>query len=132
MDNFFKYRAYALLGLLIVGGVFFSGFYFGKNSQPDINKISSVTNKTDTTTTVDFGPFWKAWQTINEKYVPTNSTTTVRVDDQTRVYGAIQGMVASLGDPYTVFFPPVEAKSFNEEIGGQIEGVGMEVDVKDG
>lgn len=41
-------------------------------------------------------------------------------------------MVASLGDPYTTFFPPVESKSFNEAISGHVEGVGMQVDVRDG
>ncbi len=133
MKEFLKYRLYFFVGLLVLGGVFFSGFYYGKNSQPASVSITSVINKTDSqNATVDFAPFWKAWNVVNEKYVPTNSTTTIKIDDQTRVYGAIQGMVASLGDPYTVFFPPVESKSFNEEIGGQIEGVGMEVDVKDG
>lgn len=133
MDNFFKYRAYGFLVLLILGGVFLSGFYSGQNSQSEADKITSIINKTDASiTNVDFAPFWKAWNIINQKYVPTNSTTTDKVDDQTRVYGAIKGMADSLGDPYTTFFPPVESKSFNEEISGQIEGVGMEVDIKDG
>ncbi len=79
---------------------------------------------------VDFDAFWKAWNVINEKYVPTTSSTTPT--DQEKVYGAIQGLAASTGDPYTVFFPPVEAKAFDEQISGAFEGVGMEVDVKDG
>ena len=41
-------------------------------------------------------------------------------------------MVKSLGDPYTVFFPPEEAKRFNEDVKGSFEGVGMEIDVKKG
>jgi carboxyl-terminal processing protease len=40
-------------------------------------------------------------------------------------------MVKSLGDPYTIFFPPVESKSFADEISGNFEGVGMEVGMKD-
>jgi carboxyl-terminal processing protease len=64
--------------------------------------------------------------------VPTNGTTTEKVSDQTRVWGAISGMVDSLGDPYTTFFPPAEAKAFNEEISGNFEGVGMEVGQTDG
>ena len=133
MRDFFKYRAYVLLALIILGAMFFSGYTYGKKSVTSIEKITSVTNKDGQgITVVDFSPFWKAWAVINDKYVPTNSTTTERASDQTRVYGAIQGMVASLGDPYTIFFPPVESKSFNDEIGGQIEGVGMEIDVRDG
>jgi carboxyl-terminal processing protease len=64
--------------------------------------------------------------------MPTGSSTKVKVDDQKKVYGAISGMVDSLGDPYTVFFPPVESKSFADEVRGNFEGVGMEVDIRDG
>lgn len=132
MNDFFKYRSYVLAVLLAFGLVFLSGFYFGQSKQIEDDKNISLSNKTSTTSqNVDFAPFWKAWGVINEKYVPTNSTTTEKVSDQVRVYGAIDGMVKSLGDPYTVFFPPVESKSFSEEISGQIEGVGMEVGVRD-
>ncbi len=119
---------------MVLGGVFFSGFYFGQNHRSESEKVTSIINKDPTLDAkVDFAPFWKAWNLIDEKYVPTNSTTTEeRVDDLDRVYGAISGMVASLGDPYTVFFPPAQSKTFNEEVKGQIEGVGMEVDVVSG
>ena len=40
---------------------------------------------------------------------------------------SLKGMVASLGDPYTRYFTPKEAKSFNEDISGKFEGVGMSV-----
>jgi carboxyl-terminal processing protease len=48
------------------------------------------------------------------------------------VWGAIQGMVKSLGDPYSNFFPPQESKEFKEEMQGDFEGVGMEIGVKNG
>ena len=132
MEAFLKYRSYAFIAVLIALGVFFSGFYFGKNHQSEQDKVFSIINKTGTTTEeVDFAPFWKAWNLIDQNYVITNGTSTNKVDAQTRVYGAIQGMTSSLGDPYTTFFPPVESKNFNQEIQGQIEGVGMEVGIKD-
>lgn len=133
MENFFKYRIYIILSLVIFAGIFSSGFYFGKHTQHQSDQLAAIINKDGATTTnVDFAPFWKTWTLINEKYVPTNSTSTEKVSDQKRVYGAIQGMVDSLGDPYTVFFPPVETKNFNEEISGNFEGVGMEVGIRDG
>ncbi|KND47884.1 MAG: carboxyl-terminal processing protease [Parcubacteria bacterium C7867-006] len=132
MNDFFKNRAYVFGGIIIVGIIFSSGYYLGLNSRTDEQKISSIINKEELKDSqVDFSPFWKAWNVINEKYVPTNSTSTERVSDQDRVYGAIEGMVKSLGDPYTTFFPPTETKEFNEAISGQIEGVGMEVGIKD-
>ena len=46
---------------------------------------------------------------------------------------SLRGMVASLKDPYSRYFSPAEAKSFNEDISGKFEGVGMSVHpVKEG
>src|SRR3989338_3389308 len=132
MNNFFKYRAYVVAIILVVLGIFFTGFYFGKVNQQENEKIASILNKNIVVgENIDFAPFWKAWEVINDKYVSSSTTTPEKTDNQNRVYGAIEGMVKSLGDPYTTFFPPVESKSFSEEISGNFEGVGMEVGMKD-
>lgn len=84
---------------------------------------------------VDFSAFWKTWQVLDTKYVngtaSINSTSTKKVTDQDRIWGAISGMVDSLGDPYTVFMPPKEKSRFEEDIRGNFSGVGMEVGYKD-
>jgi carboxyl-terminal processing protease len=49
---------------------------------------------------------------------------------QDKIYGSIQGLASSFKDPYTVFFPPVEAKMFQDDISGNFEGVGMEIAIK--
>jgi len=51
--------------------------------------------------------------------------------DKNMQYGAIQGMVASLGDPYTVFLPPTDNKSANEDLAGEFGGVGISLGYKD-
>jgi carboxyl-terminal processing protease len=51
--------------------------------------------------------------------------------DKDMVYGAISGMVASLGDPYTVYLPPNQNKSTNEDLAGQFGGVGISLGYKD-
>ncbi len=71
---------------------------------------------------VDFGLFWQAWNTLQEKYVDKN-----KIDAKKALYGAISGMVNSIGDPYTVFFEPVTAKQFKDQIKGEFGGVGMEI-----
>ena len=43
------------------------------------------------------------------------------------VYGAIKGMVASVGDPYTVFLPPVENKIVDDDLKGSFDGVGIQI-----
>lgn len=87
---------------------------------------------------VDFSPVWKAWSVINEKFVPaavatsTPLATSTEKLNQEKVWGMIQGLAGSLNDPYTFFMPPVENRQFASDMKGSFEGVGMEIDVKDG
>ena len=80
---------------------------------------------------VDLSDFWKAWNALKENYVITHASSTLPTN-QEMVYGAIEGLTASYGDPFTVFFPPKESKAFDENIAGSFAGVGMEIDVKNG
>ena len=88
---------------------------------------------------VDFSPVWRAWQVIDEKFVPaaihTDASSTdpqiVGTPDERRVYGMIQGLADSLGDPYTFYLPPVEQKQFEEDLSGEFTGVGMEIAIRD-
>jgi carboxyl-terminal processing protease len=87
---------------------------------------------------VDFSPVWKAWGIINEKFVPaavaTSSPIATSTADanQQKVWGMIEGLAASLNDPYTYFLPPTENQQFTDDMSGSFEGVGMEIDVKNG
>ena len=130
MEFLRKHVALLALGAIIAVGSFNLGFNSGeKNLSTAVVDIENL-NK-NRPANVDFAPFWKAWNLINEKYVPA-STTSETVGDQEKVWGAIKGLTSSLGDPYTVFFPPVESELFESDIRGNFEGVGMEVVAKDG
>ena len=78
----------------------------------------------------ELADFWKAWNALNSNFVVTHASSTLPTSKE-RMLGAISGLAASYGDPYTVFFPPKEAKAFAETISGSFGGVGMEIDVKD-
>lgn len=81
---------------------------------------------------IDFTDFWKVYNALNAKFVQTHSSSTAPTP-QEKLYGAIQGLAASYGDPYTVFFPPEESKAFADNIAGNFSGVGMEIGLdKDG
>lgn len=71
---------------------------------------------------IDFKLFWQTWDLVSKEYVDKKA-----VDPQKMYYGAIQGMVSALGDPYTVFLPPEAQKSTKEELGGSFEGVGIQL-----
>lgn len=95
------------------------------NTQATIQKL--INQETGKVENVDFSLFWKVWESVSDKYVDKS-----QLDSQKMVYGAIQGMVDAIGDPYTVFFEPVTSKKFKEEISGSFAGVGMEIGDKDG
>jgi len=46
------------------------------------------------------------------------------------VYGAISGMIKSLGDPYTIFMTPQENKNFSQSLQGNFEGIGAEIGLR--
>ena len=131
-----KYKVITI-SILALGAIFVSGLYLGfkidsKQASPPESLINT---EADISSEVDFAPFWKVWQVLDEKFVPTKVSTSTSVSVATstvqdRVWGAIGGLTGSLGDPYTVFFPPEESKSFEAEISGNFEGVGMEIGIK--
>ncbi|MDO7786710.1 S41 family peptidase [Desulforamulus aquiferis] len=45
------------------------------------------------------------------------------------VDGSIKGIIEQVGDPYTVYFPPGELDIFSEELNGDFEGVGVELEL---
>lgn len=130
MEFLKRHAALLVTAVVIALGSFTFGFNSGKNSIPS-TAVGLQNTAEEKPTDVSFAPFWRAWNLLNEKYVSA-STTTKTVSDQEKVWGAIQGLTASLGDPYTVFFPPVQAKLFESDIRGNFEGVGMEVVSQDG
>lgn len=113
--------------VLSAAGVFLAGLYIGYENRSPILKAAGVSNKeSGVSDEADFAPFWKAWQIISEKFPGAEA-----VNDQSRIYGAIDGLVGSLNDPYSVFFDPEENKEFTEEISGEFVGIGVEIGKKD-
>jgi carboxyl-terminal processing protease len=123
----FKY--FAVVILICVS--FFAGTYYNKyttakttNSVSIENLLAKSHNK-EQPANVDFSLFWEAWNLLNEKYVDTS-----KLDQQKMIYGAISGMVKSLGDPFSSFMDPDESKQFSQDLEGTFEGVGIEIGMK--
>lgn len=133
MNHFLKKTLSSGAVLFFLTASFFAGIYVdAKLSNSSVATVSPVINKaTGQPYGIDFANFWKVWTTLDQKFVDT-ATSTNKKGEQTkeRVYGAIQGMVDSLGDPYTVFLTPDENKNLETELSGSLEGVGMEVGIK--
>lgn len=113
-----------LLGLAILG----IGFFAGRQSILPSERVTGVYNiDGGITERVDFEPFWEVWNIINERHAGIDG-----IDQQAKVWGAIEGLAQSLDDPYSVFLPPEESRAFEEMISGSFGGVGMEIGKRDG
>jgi carboxyl-terminal processing protease len=79
----------------------------------------------------DLSDFWKVWNVLSDRFVQTHGTSSPPTVME-KLWGAMEGLTNSYGDPYTVFMRPADAKIFQEDIAGNFSGVGMEVGVKEG
>lgn len=137
MDKFFTERTNAknvLLALVVIIIIGLPAYFLGANSESSKYNGSISTPILEGGSNLepagtDFSPVWKAWNVLNEKYVPSSTSTITSSED--KIWGMIKGLTSSLEDPYTVFLPPVQAEIFAEDISGNFEGVGMEIGIRD-
>lgn len=113
--------------ILIILLVFLLGWQLGhrdleiklSNYRPSVSVINKEPPKS---INLDFKLFWDVWDLLSRSYLDKKA-----LDPQKLFYGAISGMVAALGDPYTVFLPPEQQKFSQEELNGSFEGVGIQL-----
>ncbi len=118
-----------LLGLTLLTISFAVGVNYGRSGDATLLpaiKPRVVNTNPPPTKNVDFGLFWDVWKRLEKGYIDNKA-----LDTQKMVYGAISGMVSSLGDPYTVFLPPSQNKESKDSLGGHFEGIGAQLGVKD-
>jgi carboxyl-terminal processing protease len=105
---------------------FIVGWTFGaQNAQ--MSRIGTTPNAIERNLEkngADFSIFWRAWDLLVEKFDG-------QVSYQKMIYGAIKGMSEALGDPYTSFLTPEEAKQLEDDLSGVIYGIGAEIGLKD-
>ena len=129
-----------LVGIALLGS-FLVGYYSGQtHTKSSLELQQELTNESITSPKVyhktekpaflkedvDFTIYWDLWNLLQRKYV------NKPVEEPLMFYGSLEGMVASLGDPYTVFLNPEMAKLFDEELKGNFEGIGAEVGIRKG
>ncbi len=115
--------------ILLVSALIFSigsgiGFYIGRMSSPAETAGSAViaAETGRALAPEDLGIFWEAMDLIEEDFygeLPSPNE---------RSYGAIHGVLKTLGDQNTGFLTPNEAASFMEGIEGSFEGIGALVE----
>ncbi|MGQ9840480.1 MAG: S41 family peptidase [Anaerolineae bacterium] len=92
------------LGLLI-GGAFLLGYLLGNHQR-----LSGQSG--------EFSTLWAVRNLLEQKFIGD------RPPLKAQVYGATKGLVASYGDPYTVFVEPVARALERDELRGHFGGIG--------
>lgn len=118
-----KRNSKVLIGAFIFLSFIF-GFAFGHldfqrmsiGYSPQINKSNNGNP--------NFDVFWTVWDKITQEYDG-------KVDYQKMINGAIDGMVKSIGDPYSAYYTPEQTQNFQQELEGSISGIGAEIGIKD-
>jgi carboxyl-terminal processing protease len=67
------------------------------------------------------------WDVLNRDYLYQD-----RMDSDAAMTKAIEGLVQSLNDPYTSYYKPAASKSFQDQLKGEVTGIGAQVEQKDG
>src|SRR3989344_1296259 len=118
------------LAIFLAVGLVFAAGYFAGTSNIAL-KLQGKPKVTITRTLpaghedLDFSLFWAVWDRLSQSYFDKT-----KLDPAKMVYGAISGMVAAVGDPYTVFLPPEENKLTQEDLEGNFDGVGIQIGFK--
>lgn len=120
MKSVFAKRTTAtVVTLLLMSLSFVTGNFTGILVQPVLAQR---------TTPTEFGIFWEAWDLVVEHFVDRD-----QIDYKAMTYGAIQGMLSTLGDEnHTVFFAPDEAQQQASALEGSFEGIGAYVGQEEG
>lgn len=116
-----------LVATLIIASSFFGGYLFGhQNLKFEGTLVPKIVNtELGKPREIDFSLFWEAWDLLHQKYIG-------ELDPRALIFGAIRGMVAAVGDPYTIFLSPDESESFLKDLAGQFEGIGAEIAIRNG
>jgi carboxyl-terminal processing protease len=102
-----------IVAVLAGSALFMSGYSLGRQAAADPG--------TPTSDAAAFQPFWDAYHSINDRYAGGT------VDKISVIQGAIEGMIDSLGDPYSAYLSAEDYRKSLQSISGQFEGIGAEI-----
>lgn len=106
-----------LLALVFTLAVFAGGFRVGRGNWDWNHSLASTSSSS---TALNYSSLDQVYKLLKNDY---NGT----LDTPTLIDGAKAGLVNAIGDPYTEYFNPTDAKDFNNQLSNSIDGIGAEL-----
>lgn len=116
-----------ILIIIALAAGFGGGFYYRDVKTPPPVFKNIINKDVGQPKGVDFTTFWTVWGLLQSRYVDKD-----KLDTQNLVYGAIDGLVKAVGDPYTTFLKPKESEEFSQQVNGAFSGIGIEIGLRKG
>ncbi len=112
---------FQLLNLILIVGFFIIGLQIGKgNINVHFPWQSNTSISNGLPNTLNYSSVNQLYQSLKNNYDGKITTTQL-------LNGLKHGLASSLGDPYTVYFTPTEAKQFNNQLNNTFSGIGAEL-----
>lgn len=102
-----------------------AGYWMGQSGWP-LAELGLTTSALSAKDREALAPFLETWNLVNERYFDQP------VDREATVQGAIDGMLATLGDPHTRYLPPDAEAAARDAMEGEMEGIGVIVEEVEG
>ena len=110
-----------------ISGSYFVGYGTGVQVLNETNAGATAPVGTAAPAEVreQFDLFWEAWGLVKEEFVNPRA-----MDPRNMTYGAVIGMLDSLGDAHTTFYSPEQSRISDDDIRGSFEGIGVQVETR--
>jgi len=119
----FKIVLISLAILLLTSGAFVAGTVVGNVYSLFGPKIVRAADQP-----AEFDVFWQVWDLAQQHFIDRDALDSTRL-----TYGAVNGLIAALGDEgHTRFLTPEEVERQRTDISGSFFGIGARVGVEDG
>lgn len=125
MRKIFPLKGFQIALVIIISALI--GYAYGTNkislSWKEYRPIVSIEGKAPPAgQTINMSLLYEVLDKVNQGYYDKS-----KLDSTKLLYGAVNGMLSSLDDPYTSFFPPKQNTEFKTQLAGEFTGIGAEL-----
>jgi carboxyl-terminal processing protease len=108
--------------IFLMLGIFIGGFFLGTQYNVSVAQNAPAQDQLPPPNSETlFGPFWQTYNMIINAYVDPEGDP---IEAEALIAGAIEGMIATLDDPFSGYMDAETFNRSNQALSGEIEGIG--------